>query len=121
MEFIINHTYAEIRRTDDNSHNRKFADVMADMVEKYEYWSEEDDVSLFLYETSDDAEFAGIVDLITKYNYRISKIDRALFLFEDAHEAFEQYDEWLKTQDDDAVICVADWNGWDEPGATCDV
>jgi hypothetical protein len=121
MEFIINHTYAEIRRVDENSHKRKFDDVMEDMVGKYEYWSVYDDASLFIYETSDDTEFAGVVDLITKYDYRISKNDRALFLFDDEHETFEQYNEWLKSQDDDVVISVSDWTGWDEPGATCDV
>lgn len=122
MEFVINYTYREIRRTEDNAHLKSMDEVMDAMIDMYEYWSHDDDVSLFVYETASDDEFSYVTDLITKYEYRISKIDSAFFLFEDDQaEMSAQYDIWIKTQEGCAPKYDDCWNGWDEPWATCDI
>jgi hypothetical protein len=119
MEFIINHTNCEIVRIGDNSHYRKMEDIMKDLVDTYDYWSVDDDVSLIIYDELTDQEMSYVVELITNHGYDISQNDSAFFLFEDQHAMAEQYEIWVKEQEDAAADDC--WNGWDTPYTTCDV
>lgn len=120
MDFVINHTYREIRRVDQDLNTKRVGEIMESMVKTYEYWALDDDISLFVHETANDDEFAYVVDLIATYEYRISDMDSVFFLGEDQTETSDAYDAWLKTQDEYDFKSDS-WNGWDEPYVTCDI